>query len=227
MTIFDYLKIQSAECGFSGHTCNKTELWRIADEFDDITCPRTCCRNCDVRLCGVRCNGSEEPKVKRGPSEMPPSFLHLDEEWQPIGEKIEGITRTDRLEVCGQYRSMSKYAENGFLWSRCPAYYDGKEIIATDVPWDIPRPVWKYWRLIEKVYDVDIRGLCDDAYCPKCGAELDEYKYLDCEKCPHCGVRITWDSWHRANDEDNERIFGEDWIKYFKKGGNKDGDADR
>lgn len=226
MTIFDYLKPQSAECSFSGHNCNKTELHRIADEFDDITCPKTCCRLCDVRLCGVRCNGSEEPKVKREPSEMLPSFLHPDEEWQPIGEKIEGITRTDRLEVCGQYRSTSKYAENGFLWSRCPAYYDGKEIIAIDVPWDIPRPAWKYWRLIEKVYDVDIRGLCDDAYCPKCGAELDEYKYLDCEKCPHCGVRITWDSWHRANDEDNERIFGEDWIKYFKKGGKQDGDAD-
>lgn len=49
------------ECQFSGHTCNKEELWKIAKEFDDITCPEKCCRSCDQNLCGARCNGSEEP----------------------------------------------------------------------------------------------------------------------------------------------------------------------
>ena len=37
-----------------------------------------------------------------------------------------------------------------------------------------------------KVYGVDIRGICDDAYCPKCGTELDEFRYKDCDKCPYC-----------------------------------------
>ena len=49
------------ECQFSGHTCNKEEFWKIAKEFDDITCPEKCCRSCDQKLCGARCNGSEEP----------------------------------------------------------------------------------------------------------------------------------------------------------------------
>lgn len=48
-------------CKFSEHTCNKEELWKIAKEFDDITCPEKCCRSCDQNLCGARCNGSEEP----------------------------------------------------------------------------------------------------------------------------------------------------------------------
>ena len=53
-------------CEFSGHTCNKSELWRVADTLDDIECPHTCCRQCKVTLCGARCNGSEEPKPKCG-----------------------------------------------------------------------------------------------------------------------------------------------------------------
>ena len=53
-----------------------------------------------------------------------------------------------------------------------------------------------------KVYDVDIRGICDDAYCPKCGTELDEFRYKDCDKCPYCGTRISWKRWHYMNDEE-------------------------
>jgi len=60
MNIFDFIK---PECSFSGHTCNKQELWKIAHTFDDIKCPEMCCRQCDVRSCGARCNGSEEPKA--------------------------------------------------------------------------------------------------------------------------------------------------------------------
>ena len=47
---------------------------------------------------------------------------------------------------------------------------------------------------------VDIRGLCDDAYCPGCGYPLDEYKELDCEECPECHIKIDWAPWHRMND---------------------------
>lgn len=51
------------ECVFSGHTCNKTFLWQVADTLDEIMCPHVCCRKCNTRLCGARCNGSQEPKA--------------------------------------------------------------------------------------------------------------------------------------------------------------------
>ena len=52
---------------------------------------------------------------------------------------------------------------------------------------------------------VDIRGICDDAYCPSCGTELDERKYMDCQRCPWCGTRIDWTRWHRINDEEEQQ----------------------
>lgn len=52
-------------CKHSEHTCNKEELWKVAETFDDISCSRTCCRNCKESLCGARCNGSEAPSVIR------------------------------------------------------------------------------------------------------------------------------------------------------------------
>lgn len=55
---------------------------------------------------------------------------------------------------------------------------------------------------LKKVHPVDIKGLCDDAYCPECGFSLDEFKHKDCERCPECGIRIDWGPWHRANDEE-------------------------
>ena len=56
----------------------------------------------------------------------------------------------------------------------------------------------------ETVHPVDIRGICDDAYCPECGFSLDERKYLDCERCPECNTRIDWTPWHRFNDEEEQ-----------------------
>ena len=61
MSIFDFIK---PECSFSGHTCNKQNLWEVAHTLDNIHCPETCCRQCNIRLCGARCNGSEEPGSK-------------------------------------------------------------------------------------------------------------------------------------------------------------------
>lgn len=55
-----------------------------------------------------------------------------------------------------------------------------------------------------KIYPVDIRGLCDDAYCPQCNTELDDLRFKDCPKCPWCGTRIDWTPWHRANDEEEQ-----------------------
>lgn len=47
-------------CKHSGHSCNKEELWKVAAESDPF-CPRVCCRFCNTKMCGARCNGSEEP----------------------------------------------------------------------------------------------------------------------------------------------------------------------
>lgn len=113
ISIFEYLEEKNRVCNFSQHTCNKTELWKIAHTFDDLVCPEVCCRACKVICCGARCNGSEEP---------------------------------------------------------------------------------------ERIFPVDVRGICDDAYCPKCNYCLDELKELDCKVCPVCGVKIDWGPWHRLND---------------------------
>lgn len=64
--------VEIPDCKYSGHACNKEELWKVADTLDGFVtedrhknkCQKVCCRLCDVRLCGVRCNGSKEPEVK-------------------------------------------------------------------------------------------------------------------------------------------------------------------
>lgn len=59
----------------------------------------------------------------------------------------------------------------------------------------------------EKVYDLTIKGLCDDPYCPECGypfwTEGDKSE-VDCERCPNCHIRVNWKNWHRANDEEDD-----------------------
>ena len=119
LNIFNFLKV---ECLFSGHTCNKEELWKVADTLDMVACPHVCCRSCDVRFCGARCNGSEEPRP----------FMN------------------------------------------------------------------------EPVYDLDIRGICDDPYCPECDYGFITYgskNEVDCERCPYCNVKVDWTRWHLFNDE--------------------------
>lgn len=54
----------------------------------------------------------------------------------------------------------------------------------------------------DKIRDVDVRGLCDDAYCPRCNRFLDDLEVKDCERCPYCNQRINWDRWRKMNDED-------------------------
>lgn len=131
INIFEYLKeLEPPCCYYSGHKCNKKELWKVADTLDIILCPHVCCRKCAVKACGARCNGSEEP---------------------------------------------------------------------------------------ERIYPVEIMGICDDAFCSKCGDGIDELNWMDCERCPSCGARISWEPWHRMNDEDNLNLFGENWREKFGK----------
>lgn len=111
-------------CEHSKHSCNKKELWKVADTLDETQCPHVCCRMCNTRNCGARCNGSEEPK--------------------PIEEKV---------------------------------------------------------------YPLDIKGICDDPYCPQCGYAFETIKTcknyeVDCERCPECHVKVDWTLWHRINDKE-------------------------
>lgn len=52
----------------------------------------------------------------------------------------------------------------------------------------------------EPVFKVNIKGLCDDAYCPKCNYPFNETKELDCERCPICQTKVDWTPWHNLND---------------------------
>lgn len=78
----------------------------------------------------------------------------------------------------------------------------------------------------EIIYPVDIRGLCDDAYCPKCGEGLDEYRVLDCERCPYCGTRISWAPWYRQNEKCMTELWGENWAERIRRRV-KDGNINR
>ena len=49
---------------------------------------------------------------------------------------------------------------------------------------------------------VDIRGLCDDAHCPKCGRGFLYPEETDLGVCPECGCLVDWERWHMVNDEE-------------------------
>ena len=52
-------KVNKADCKYSGHSCNKENIWAVADSLtDQEPCPHVCCRQCEVKLCGARCNGA-------------------------------------------------------------------------------------------------------------------------------------------------------------------------
>lgn len=52
-------------------------------------------------------------------------------------------------------------------------------------------------------YPVAIRGICDDAYCPKCGYEFRDDE-TDCNMCPMCNTYLEWSTYHILNDEEEE-----------------------
>lgn len=76
--------------------------------------------------------------------------------------------------------------------------------------------LFDYLKQIDKVYPVDIIGPCDDAHCPRCGSGLDEYRHIDCERCPECNARISWEPWYRANNKCFTELWGENWAEKIR-----------
>lgn len=54
-----------------------------------------------------------------------------------------------------------------------------------------------------KRYPVDIRGICDDAYCPTCNYEFRDDE-TDANMCPMCGTYLDWSRYHLFNDKEDE-----------------------
>lgn len=50
----------------------------------------------------------------------------------------------------------------------------------------------------ESIQKVDIRGICDDPYCPKCGQCL--LDVVGCKTCLSCGTKLDWNTWYLVND---------------------------
>lgn len=95
-------------CKHSKHTCNKKELWKIADSLDELQCPHVCCRMCNTRNCGARCNGSEEPKkeitddyIKENPTCFYVFGHYLDKAdgWHKVPEELPTFTEWTTIDV--------------------------------------------------------------------------------------------------------------------------------
>lgn len=115
ISITEYLSSleEAAVCNHSGHTCNKSELWRVADTLDMVACPHVCCRSCNVRLCGARCNGSEEPEPTTPKQdttdeyiqEHPDCFyvfgyyLSRDDGWHKMPDELPIFTEWKKVDV--------------------------------------------------------------------------------------------------------------------------------
>ena len=218
MSIFDFIPKSIPICEHSGHTCNKVELWKVADTLDELQCPHVCCRKCNTRLCGARCNGAEEPKPKKanppihrylryGPHTLIPEVReetrqYLEEygvpdwvTWDPLSVPCQNCTWFDGKVCCSG--GHTNHFEFGFLI--CDGFYQS---ITERKPSTVGDafPSMK----IDKPRPVKIMGIMDDAYCPECDYCFWETKELDCDRCPKCGIRVDWTPWHQANDEEVE-----------------------
>lgn len=92
------------ECKHSGHTCNREELWKIAESLE-VDCIQQCCRNCKVRLCGARCNGSEEPEAKIYPVDI---RGYMDDGYCPVCNlNLDDLI--ERCPSCGNIMDWSRW----------------------------------------------------------------------------------------------------------------------
>lgn len=214
------------ECEYSKHTCNKEELWKIAESLDDPFCPHVCCRFCATKHCGARCNGSEEPKEAKEQA--------IDYEvWHDIEEQPpEGA-----------------YCKFEYLWNRhgkedakgqCNGWWQDGKVKWLNMPWDIGKKRvtrWKFepdseaicnmaaeceayqngcngtiepcsfggpykWSAMNEPQprEVVVKGFMDDGYCPNCDGCLEDLV----KECRYCGQLVSWENWKIINDYESE-----------------------
>lgn len=53
----------------------------------------------------------------------------------------------------------------------------------------------------QEVYQVDVKGMCDDPYCPKCNYWLEDPDERYGE-CPNCGAKIDFKHWFEVNRDE-------------------------
>ena len=222
MSIFEYLDSLPKECSFSGHTCNKKNLWEVADTLDELQCPHVCCRLCNTRNCGARCNGSDEPKgkggifryLRYGPHTLIPEVREETKNWLDKNGVPEWATWDKNSVPCSNCTwfdgrnccsgGHTNHYEYGYLI--CDGFYQScVERKPSTVGDCFPNGI----KQEPHIYPLEIKGICDDPYCPQCGYAFETIKTcknyeVDCERCPECHVKVDWSPWHRKNDEENE-----------------------
>ena len=207
-------------CEHSKHTCNKKELWKVADTLDENQCPHVCCRMCNTRNCGARCNGSEEPKrtpqiyryLRYGPHTLVAEVREeakawLDQngvpewvKWSKSSLPCENCTWWDGTNCCSG--GHTNHYEYGYLI--CDGFYQScVERKPSTVGEGFPQVI----KQEPHIYPLDIKGICDDPYCPQCGYAFETIKScknyeVDYERCPECHVKVDWTLWHRINDKE-------------------------
>ncbi len=218
MSIFDFLNPEKAAgiCKHSGHTCNMAELHKVANSLDDIHCPHRCCRECLYENWGARCNGVHKDDICTWESCTEEEvFDQLEEIFNIIGTRTDyskseyilkfkihkgewEIGPFDHYET--SVRSEKRFMYANWKIKKAPFKGGGNptESFAELVAYI--ENISKIENQKGKILSVDIKGLCDDAYCPKCGTCLDENQFCD-KECPVCHTQLDWKPWHVLNDE--------------------------
>lgn len=163
-------------CTFSGHSCNKKELWNVAQSLDNVFCPHVCCRKCSDRQCGARCNGADVPK---------------QDQWNDIE-----VIQPEEGQFC-LFEYLWTMHQKEDSKGQCTGWWKDGKVSWLNMPYDIGRKRVIRWKAAEEPKQepvpVDIKGICDDGYCPECGGMQDDLA----ERCQYCGITLDWTRWKK------------------------------
>ena len=121
-------------------------------------------------------------------------------EWSKSSLPCENCTWWDGTNCCSG--GHTNHYEYGYLI--CDGFYQScVERKPSTVGEGFPRGV----KQEQHIYPLDIKGICDDPYCPQCGYAFETIKTcknyeVDCERCPECHIKVDWTPWHRRNDDE-------------------------